>query len=93
MNGFNSSVYHLFGLDEEYRVVYHECIPRKNLTIEQLMFQTVNLMKWVPTGIEVYGIEDYYDVYSSGRESMRKNSVEARVEFKILLDTKGIKII
>lgn len=83
----------LYGLDPEYRVVRYWNIKDKYPSMGALEVIAEAMQKSRLNILSVFAVDVSKDVYEAARDSMRTNTVEDRVVFKILLEETGIQLI
>ncbi|MEG1523862.1 MAG: hypothetical protein RR475_02420 [Clostridia bacterium] len=82
----------IYGIDEENRIVRYTNVTNDGLTIRDLSFQALSMKHNYPNIRKVYAVDNSYDIYEAFCDSIKRNSVENRTVFAIMLENYGLLI-
>lgn len=84
---------YLYGLDENYNVVWYTKVCNTFLKVENLIDSAIRLKQRNLAIRTVFAIDECDDMKEAYRDAMRRGWMEDRVVFKVLLEQRGIKVI
>ena len=87
-------LYGLAGPADSYRVVrYSKVSNYRNFPIRVIREEAKKMIEENPLILDVYAIDNCYEVYQAFRDTKMKFSIEDNVAFKDMLEKEAIKVI
>ena len=87
-------LYGLAGARDSYRVVRYSKISNyRNFPIRIIKEEARKMVEEYPLIIEVYAIDNCYEVYQAFRDTAMKFSIDENIAFRSLLENEAIRVI
>ena len=83
----------LYGLDQIYRIVHYTVIPVGGVSIGRLFMAASWLRRSYPGIRHVFAVDNSPSIYDAYRKTIKQNTIDEYVLFKILLEQLGMKVI